>query len=71
MRTVVILVSLLFVTACADGRWVAHDLSRFSFQFNAPASPGPFAKTRATAAPPASVAAPARASRQPLVAATR
>ena len=43
MRTVV-LVSLLLLGACGDGRWVAHDLSRVSFQFSAPASPGPFAK---------------------------
>ena len=45
MRTV-ILAGLLLLGACADGRWVAHDLSRFSIQFDAPASPGPFAKAR-------------------------
>ena len=43
MRTVV-LASLLLLGACGDGRWVAHDLSRVSFQWDTPSSPGPFAK---------------------------
>lgn len=45
MRTAFILFLLLSLSACADGRWVAQDLSSFSFQFAAPEPAGPFAKS--------------------------
>ena len=45
MRTAIILFSLLFLSACAEGRWVSQDLSSFSFQFAAPEPAGPFAKS--------------------------
>lgn len=47
MRTVIILTLLLFLSACAEGRWVARDLSSLSFQFAAPGPMGPFAKPSA------------------------
>ncbi len=44
MRTTTILILLLSLSACAEGRWVARDLSSLSFQFAAPGPSGPFAK---------------------------
>ena len=44
MRTTIILTLLLALSACAEGRWVARDLSSLSFQFAAPEPSGPFAK---------------------------
>ena len=70
MRTVVIFITLLFLTACADGRWVAHDLSSFSFRFDLPAPPGPFAKARPAAVPLPSTTLPVRVPARSMVAAT-
>ena len=52
MRAAIAVVSLLLLSACADGRWVAKDLSSLSFQFSAPAPSGPFAKARVSAPQP-------------------
>ena len=70
MRIAIAFASLLMLTACADGRWVANDLSSYSFKFSAPGPDKPFAKTRASVAPRASFAAPARSSRRTLAAST-
>ena len=70
MRIAIALTSLLFLGACADGRWVAHDLSSFSFQFNSSAPAKPFAKARPAAAPRTSMAAPGRPSGRALAAST-
>lgn len=51
MRRTVTVIALLFLAACTDGRWIMHDLSRFSFQFN-PAMPvGPFVRTHTAPSP--------------------
>ena len=68
MRIAIALTSLLLLTACADGRWVANDLSSYSFKFSAPSPAGPFSKSRASAPPQAALAAPARAPRRTLAA---
>ena len=70
MRIAIALASLLVLSACADGRWVAHDLSSFSFQFNSSAPAKPFAKARPAAAPRTSMAAPAQTPRRSLAAST-
>ena len=44
VRTATILILLLSLGACADGRWVVRDLSSVSFKFAAPGPAGPFAK---------------------------
>ena len=67
MRIAIALASLLMLSACADGRWVANDLSSYSFKFNATAPAGPFSKPRASAAPRRAVSS-ARAPRRTLAA---
>ncbi|WP_299615280.1 hypothetical protein [Pelagibius sp.] len=52
MRAAIAVISLLLLSACADGRWVANDLSSLSFQFSAPAPSGPFAKSHPTGSQP-------------------
>ena len=66
MRIAIALASLLALSACAEGRWVAHDLSSFSYKFNAAAPAKPFAKARFAAKPRA--AAAVRAPRRTLAA---
>lgn len=70
MRIAIALASLLFLSACADGRWVAHDLSSYSFKFNSSAPSKPFAKARPATLTRASAAAPARTPWRSLAAST-
>ena len=52
MRAAIAVISLLLLSACTGGRWVANDLSSLSFQSSAPSPSGPFAKSHLTGSQP-------------------
>ena len=70
MRTAMILWLLVSLSACAEGRWVARDLSSFSFQFAAPGPAGPFAKSAPAPRPRPNGGTALRAAPQDLAAVT-
>ena len=71
MRTTIILTLLLALSACAEGRWVARDLSSLSFQFAAPEPSGPFAKPPEAGRPAKPGVSPLREAPQDLAAVGR